>query len=83
MPALSAVGRLIAALAAGEVMYVGRDPGRPDAGSGFSVRTVAAARSRGLVVKGVHEPLRGKRLLLTDRGRAAAPVPVSAPEAQP
>lgn len=69
----TAVDRLLAELAAGAELYIGRDPGSPDMGSGFASRTIRAARTRGLIAADAYVPLRGRRLRLTDDGRAAVP----------
>lgn len=53
-------------------LYVGRDPGRPDHGSGYAGSTLRKLTMAGLIARGPYEAGRGRRLVLTDAGRRAA-----------
>lgn len=53
-------------------LYVGRDPGSPDYGSGYASSTLRKLTAAGLIVRGPYEPGRGRALTLTDAGRQAA-----------
>ncbi|MGW5352224.1 hypothetical protein ACWERV_17145 [Streptomyces sp. NPDC004031] len=53
-------------------LYVGRDPGSPDNGSGIYPATLRKLLKAGLIARGPYEPGKGRRLALTPDGREAA-----------
>ena len=53
-------------------LYVGRDPGRPDYGSGIPAATLRRLLAEGYVERGPYEAGRGRRLTLTPAGRETA-----------
>lgn len=53
-------------------LYVGRDPGRPDYGSGYAGSTLRKLTMAGLIRRGPYQPGWGRLLELTKEGRRAA-----------
>jgi hypothetical protein len=53
-------------------LYVGRDPGRPDYGSGIYPATLRVLSQAGLIARGPYKAGKGRRLALTPAGREAA-----------
>lgn len=71
MTALSPAQRDALARIAQGGLYVGRDPGRPLAGSGINPGTLRALLRDGLIARGPYQPGRGRPLHLTPDGQNA------------
>ena len=50
-------------------LYVGRDPGRPWQGAGYSTTTLTGLHQRGLITRGPNQPGKGRLLTITQDGR--------------
>ncbi|MET9222386.1 hypothetical protein ABZX65_26980 [Streptomyces sp. NPDC003300] len=70
---LSPAKREALAATATRTLYFGRDPGSPWQGTRYATATLRGLMQRGLIRRGQHEPGKGRRLTLTDAGRAALP----------